>query len=189
MQGMQGMQMGQQMQMLSGLSPQAAMTMAQGMSMGVGKMGPPGMPFGASLPGMGMGMRVVGMAGAPGLGVGSKGKYSMVAPPANLVNEHNKLMHDNEVDGKGLELVADAPQQNRHGADYFQRDAPDAAYGGRRRLRDDDDDYDRGRGVRHGTPLCVCWCRLARMHTAQGLWRACGRGRYIGLLKFRKAHA
>ena len=63
-------------------------------------------------PAMGMGAGAAGAAGAAG---GGKGKYNMVAPPANLMKEHNQLMNENQVDGSGINLVQDAPQQNRHG--------------------------------------------------------------------------
>ena len=63
---------------------------------------------------------VVGPSGATlggfgGGGTGSGGKYNMIAPPASLMAEHNQLMAENNVDGLGMQVVADAPQVNRHG--------------------------------------------------------------------------
>ena len=63
---------------------------------------------------------VVGPSGATpggfgGGGAGSGGKYNMIAPPASLMAEHNQLMAENNVDGLGMQVVADAPQVNRHG--------------------------------------------------------------------------
>ena len=63
---------------------------------------------------------VIGPSGAApggfgGGGAGSGGKYNMIAPPASLMAEHNQLMAENNVDGQGMQVVADAPQVNRHG--------------------------------------------------------------------------
>ena len=107
--GMMGMQMAMfnnsqiQMNMMknSMLAPQM-LAMQQAMQGSMGGMG--GMNAA-----MGMGMGAAGAAG------GGKGKYNMVAPPANLMKEHNQLMDENQVDGSGMHLVGDAPQQNRHG--------------------------------------------------------------------------
>lgn len=131
-----GMNMAQHMQgMMGALTPQQAMAMAQGMqgmpgmSMGMGQTAPMMGAMGA----MGGVPAVGGMARPPqpptppgaGGGGGGGGKYNMVAPPSNLMMEHKKLMNENQVDGQGMQVLADAPQENRHGADYFQRDDRD----------------------------------------------------------------
>ena len=99
------------------------------------------------------GMSMQSRLATPGGGTG-QGKYNMVAPPTNLMMEHSRLMDENQVDGQGMQMLADAPQENRHGADYFQRDDHDKyenydRASGKRRFRDGDDfDGDRGRGGR-----------------------------------------
>lgn len=145
------MHMAQQMQagMMGGMQSPQAMAVAQGISMGMAQM-PQRMGAMSGAPAMG------GMARAPppASGGAGQGKYNMVAPPSNLMMEHNKLMDENQVDGQGMQMLSDAPQENRHGADYFQRDDHqkyenyDRASGpGKRRFREDDDlDSDRGRG-------------------------------------------
>ena len=99
---MQMMQTG----MMKGMSPQAAMVMAHGGSAGMPNMMPgmPNMPLLPSMPGLG------GMGGKGGLG-GTGGKYNMVAPPQNLMMEHNKIMTENQVDGQGLQVPPNTSAQ------------------------------------------------------------------------------
>jgi len=127
-----GMNMAHMQGMMGALNPQQALAMPQGMQ---------GMPMGmgqtahmmGGMGGMGGAPAIGGMARPPppptppgaGGGPGGGGKYNMVAPPSNLMMEHKKLMSENQVDGQGMQVLSDAPLENRHGADYFQRDDRD----------------------------------------------------------------